>query len=592
MKIQYKAAIIMALFGALIVILLSAGYDLINRQIVISQELELQKNISEQVAQRVDSHLKEKISVAITLASAPIIKQTLQQSNQQFAALSAKVRQQKIQALNTQWQNTESIEDLFIQKHLTNPLAQFLKSQQVHLPGEYGEIFLTNRFGVMIASTGKLTTLAHAHKYWWQASYDDGHGRVFLDDRGYDTSVDGYVLGVVVPIKVKGEIVGLLKSNVNIMGSLTGFVQDFAMHNIRQLKIVRTGGLVVSEANVTPLTTEVMTELRPLLAGKHRAATQVINNHQKQLVAVTPVITTMGSETVGFGGKKESIDHLKGNQGEGWHVVVAILEDKLLSETQDTTLLILIVGVIFALASSLVALFLGKWIANPIEKLALTARQIGEGDLTSKAIVTSNDEIGALAKCLNAMTQNLNDTMTSRELLLKEIKQREKTERALKKLSTTDELTGIYNRRAFDEQLATNLARTKRYQEPLSLLMIDIDLFKQVNDRYGHSVGDLVLKELVNEMKSHTRETDFLARWGGEEFVILLPQTEAPAAMQLAERLREGVAEHLFPSVEHLTVSIGHSAAQPNDSSDSLLNRADNALYQAKETGRNQVVTL
>ncbi len=592
MKIQYKAAITMALFGALIVILLSTGYDLINRQIVVSQELELQKNISEQVAQRVDSHLKEKISVAITLASAPIIKQTLQQSNQQFAALSAEMRKQKIQALNTQWQDADSIDDLFIQKHLTNPLAQFLKSQQMLLPGEYGEIFLTNRFGVMIASTGKLTTLAHAHKYWWQASYDDGHGRVFLDDRGYDTSVDGYVLGVVVPIKINGEIIGLLKSNVNIMGSLTGFVQDFAMHNIRQLKIVRTGGLVISGANVTPLTTEVIPELRPLLADKHRVATQVINNHQTQLVAVTPVMSTMGSETVGFGGKKESVDHLKGNQGEGWHVVVAISEDKLLSETQDTTLLILTIGIILTLASSLVALFLGKWIAGPIEKLALTARRIGEGDLSSKADVSSNDEIGALAGCLNEMTQNLHDTMTSRALLLKEIKQREKTESALKKLSTTDELTGIYNRRAFDEQLTTNLARTKRYQEPLSLLIIDIDLFKQVNDHYGHSVGDLVLKELVIEMKNHIRESDILARWGGEEFVLLLPQTKASAAMQLAERLRKGVAEHLFPSVGPLTVSIGHSEATPNDSSDSLLNRADNALYQAKEAGRNQVISL
>ncbi|PLA73772.1 hypothetical protein CYQ88_09570 [Hydrogenovibrio sp. SC-1] len=444
----------------------------------------------------------------------------------------------------------------------------------------------------MIASTGKLTTLAHAHKYWWQASYDDGQGRVFLDDRGYDTSVDGYVLGVVVPIKVNGQIIGLLKSNVNIMGSLTGFVQDFAKHNIRQLKIVRTGGLIVSAANVVPLTTEVIPSLRPLLASKQETTARLVNVGETYLMAVAPVSTTMGTRSIGFGGKKESVDHLKGNQGEGWHIVVSISEDKLLSETEDTTQLILIVGVIFTIASSLIALFLGKLISNPIVRLALTAKRIGEGDLASKAVVVSNDEIGDLASCLNAMSQNLNETMTSRELLLKEIKQREKTERALKKLSITDELTGIYNRRAFDEQLVTNLARTTRYQESLSLLIIDIDLFKQVNDHYGHSVGDLVLKELVVEMKNHTRESDILARWGGEEFVILLPQTATPAAMQLAERLREGIAEHLFPSVEHLTVSIGHAEAKPNDSSDSLLNRADNALYQAKENGRNQVFSI
>ncbi|PLA73771.1 hypothetical protein CYQ88_09565 [Hydrogenovibrio sp. SC-1] len=103
MKIQYKAATIMALFGALIVLLLSAGYDSINRKIVFSQELELQKNISAQVSQHIDSHLKEKVSVAITLASAPIIKQALQDSNQHFARLSDRICQQEINTLNTQW---------------------------------------------------------------------------------------------------------------------------------------------------------------------------------------------------------------------------------------------------------------------------------------------------------------------------------------------------------------------------------------------------------------------------------------------------------------------------------------------------------
>ncbi len=201
----------------------------------------------------------------------------------------------------------------------------------------------------------------------------------------------------------------------------------------------------------------------------------------------------------------------------------------------------------------------------------------------------ADDEIGSLAKSLNSMAENLQVTMTSRDELKYEIKQREKVEEKLRLLSTTDELTGAYNRRAFNEHLSANIGRAKRYNELLSIFLLDIDNFKNINDSYGHDVGDLALKALARIVKESIRQDDIVARWGGEEFTILLPETGKDAALQLAERLREKISGHDFPKVGHITVSIGLAELQVDDNSDSLVKRADLALYQAKDAGKNIV---
>ncbi len=205
----------------------------------------------------VESHLKEKVTIAVTLASAPLIRDALLKSNSAFSSLTDGTRKKEIENRNEQWKKTPDINAPFIKDHMTNPVAEYLKHQLVILPGEYGEIFLTNRYGVMIATTGKLSTLAHAHKYWWVACYDDGKGRIFLDDRGFDKSVQGYVLEVVIPIIDKNEVIGILKCNVNVMGPLTDVVQNFGLRNSGEMKIVRTSGLVVSARGIAPLTIQV-----------------------------------------------------------------------------------------------------------------------------------------------------------------------------------------------------------------------------------------------------------------------------------------------------------------------------------------------
>ena len=158
-------------------------------------------------------------------------------------------------------------------------------------------------------------------------------------------------------------------------------------------------------------------------------------------------------------------------------------------------------------------------------------------------------------------------------------------------LARTDELTGLHNRRSFNENFALALSSARRHGHPLSLISADLDYFKRVNDTLGHSVGDLVLKEFSSLLKELVRTEDVASRWGGEEFIILLPNTTSEAAAIMAERIRS-TFEQQSSSASPLTVtaSFGVAQLQNGDNEDALIRRVDNALYTAKREGRNRVV--
>jgi two-component system cell cycle response regulator len=164
-------------------------------------------------------------------------------------------------------------------------------------------------------------------------------------------------------------------------------------------------------------------------------------------------------------------------------------------------------------------------------------------------------------------------------------------------LAVTDQLTGLHNRRFMLQKLGALVARAAMGGEPMSLLMVDIDHFKAVNDRFGHDVGDAVLAQFALHMSTHVRAMDIACRAGGEEFVVLMPNTRLEAAHQIADRLRlylAGEAYELGEGRESLavTVSIGVAATLgANDQMDAVLKRADLALYEAKAAGRNQVIS-
>ena len=178
--------------------------------------------------------------------------------------------------------------------------------------------------------------------------------------------------------------------------------------------------------------------------------------------------------------------------------------------------------------------------------------------------------------------------------LEKDIAKRKKVEKKLQVLATTDPLTGLFNRRHFRELTIIELSRAKRYKKDISLLMIDIDHFKRINDNYGHTTGDKGLIALSNLFADTLRDIDIMARYGGEEFVILLPETSKSAALTVAERLRRDVEQMIIetdPAAFSFTISIGISSFIPVDAAsiDTLLDEADKALYASKQMGRNRV---
>jgi diguanylate cyclase (GGDEF)-like protein len=175
---------------------------------------------------------------------------------------------------------------------------------------------------------------------------------------------------------------------------------------------------------------------------------------------------------------------------------------------------------------------------------------------------------------------------------IQEIREKEKLHLiALEKLSVTDQLTGLSNRRYFDDHFAIERKRVKRYDSALSLIMIDIDHFKKINDAHGHQVGDSVLQEFSRIIQENVRTTDIISRWGGEEFIILLPATSSQNAMLIAEKIQSAVNAYRFSDVGHLTASFGVSNVDPNSTSNrESVNQADQALYEAKKQGRNRVV--
>jgi len=166
-----------------------------------------------------------------------------------------------------------------------------------------------------------------------------------------------------------------------------------------------------------------------------------------------------------------------------------------------------------------------------------------------------------------------------------------KTKSKLEEMASLDFLTQIYNRHKFESFLEYEIKKHKRYEKDtsFSLLMIDLDYFKKINDTYGHLKGDYVLQEIAKILKICSRDTDIIARWGGEEFVIMLPHTHLDEAILVSEKLRSSVEQHKFINIPKITCSIGIAVFHKNDTQKALFKRADKALYKAKELGRNRV---
>lgn len=209
------------------------------------------------------------------------------------------------------------------------------------------------------------------------------------------------------------------------------------------------------------------------------------------------------------------------------------------------------------------------------------------------AVVTGETQIFQYRLAVNEKIHHFEARITaSREEEILAIVRDFTKQRQAEKMAETDPLTGIYNRRKFSELLDQEIRRVERYNRFLSVVLLDIDHFKKVNDIYGHEAGDYVLKRMTGLIRKDIRITDTFARYGGEEFVIILPETNLEGAKTQIERVRKIIEKASFTKVGHITISAGIAEFIEGDTRKSLVKRADEALYLAKKEGRNRVRVL
>ena len=218
------------------------------------------------------------------------------------------------------------------------------------------------------------------------------------------------------------------------------------------------------------------------------------------------------------------------------------------------------------------------------EKTELTSRKF---KTAMTMALRSHGEISTI----NAFKTLLEQEVAARTAELQEKNcELERLNKALEQQASRDTLTGAYNRMKFDATLESEFRRCHRYPRAMSLAMLDIDYFKQVNDRHGHAGGDSALRQFVALISEQIRECDVLARWGGEEFMILFLETSLEESRAVAEKIRRRIESHTFDIIGNMTCSFGVTQLLQNDSLQSLNQRVDEALYEAKKNGRNKVI--
>lgn len=253
-------------------------------------------------------------------------------------------------------------------------------------------------------------------------------------------------------------------------------------------------------------------------------------------------------------------------------LLYVLMNVELTAEVLTTFSIVLITGLLGS-ATTVIALIA---YAEPVGAISRAMQNYTEANFEPNLPEGHNDEIGELMANTQGALKKLHSMIHS-----------------MHELSIRDELTGLYNRRFFVEQAEQLLSRASRYSEPLTLIFIDMDHFKQVNDQFSHLIGDETLRQVANLMSDTARGSDLTARLGGDEFVIVFPNTPLSRAMHLCERLRNNIAKYNWsPLLQNMvpTVSIGVAEALKDDTVEILIDRADANLHKAKKEGRNQVI--
>ena len=394
------------------------------------------------------------------------------------------------------------------------------------------------------------------------------------------------------PIRIDGRLVGVLAMHTNwdwAREIVQELLPTFSRENQLSLFVFdRQGKLIFAPGG----------KLAPYIAAGQALPLrpeQLLADHQRPRVHASVVHWNDQSE--GFLTAVSQLPARNAPSDLGWYVVARQPVSSAYAEARQLMLYVMGAGLLAAVLTTWLVWWLSRHMVRELNTLAHTARRIDAGERHIPVPhLHSNREVQQLSQSFNSMTQRL---LAANESMEHEVQMRTQelydANRELDRQASTDPLTGLLNRRGFDAQIQFAMALARRSGRPLSLMTLDIDHFKQVNDSYGHEVGDLVLKSLANQLRNRLRDSDVIARFGGEEFVVLLPDTPPEDAQRIAREMLATIEHHQWPLVGRLTLSAGITALRPTlqngteDSDTALLRRSDDALYQSKNAGRNQV---
>ena len=425
-----KMGLWLSLFITLIIIVSGYGYYYIFVQYEAEQQRKILLSSGADLSSSLNSNLVEKIRVIQTLVATTEVETLLAESNFQYNSLSPASRTQLIKAENDKWKSRTSIDTAFARERLASKAAQILNRHVNDNPDVYGEIFLTNKFGAVVGMTGELSTIAHAHKYWWKAAFADGVGKVFIDDRGFDESVGGVVLGLVIPVKKSGKVIGILKANLDMKALFSSFINVKDRSRDYKVSIYRSGGLVVFDEQFAPLKHHAPEKVAALLGLKEAVGRSYIDVKGSHFWVSVPIPLTMNTGAIGFGGKPKDYGHTLGNAGEHWDIVLSKDNFHLdLGQEKTEALFIFLVSFIVLVP------FFGAWIVKVLlQPLRRLSDDIENFDLEvgfESMQTPSSRELEVLSTAFRHLTERLGETVVSRDELSIEMEQRSKIENIL-----------------------------------------------------------------------------------------------------------------------------------------------------------------
>ncbi|MGZ8392974.1 MAG: sensor domain-containing diguanylate cyclase [Gemmatimonadales bacterium] len=428
---------------------------------------------------------------------------------------------------------------------------------------DYEELVVLDPQGRMVASSAGQPRAFRLPDNW---KSELSATNAVVGEAFWDQSLGMGILLVAVPVqRADGRLLGALAARLNLSGAKDGLL-TFAPGKYGQVYLIGSGGNLI----VNSLTTSA--ELMRLSLKP-----SVLERLTKREGAVQTYESVSGVEVLGS---------LKQVPRAGWAVLAEIPVDTAYHQVRrfrDLTLAI-VAGLLLLVTA--LAYRLALLIVRPLERLTKGAAEVAEGDLAVD-LPTATGEVGDLTYVFNHMVGRLRQSRQDLDAVNETLRQQNEE---LERLSASDSLTGLSNRRILTQRLSEELLRSQRQSHSFTVLMLDVDHFKKYNDAYGHPAGDEVLKKVANILRNCTRAGDCTARYGGEEFAVLLSGKSGDTALQLAERIRTRVAAEEFVGGK-VTIS-GGIAEFPHHghTADAVISSADEALYEAKREGRNRVV--